>query len=121
MGLFSKLFSGRKSPEAERAKAIIRKAWEDSRNPQGAHKAATIGAEMGVNKHPVFLRNSELGFLRNLTPRRSTSCSSEGKLLDLSWSLLRYGPDYSAASCGFTDTPSPHGPIQLVIRWAGGE
>lgn len=46
MGLFNKLFFRRTSAEAERAKAIIRKAWEDSRKPQGAHKAATTGAEI---------------------------------------------------------------------------
>ncbi|MGH6680199.1 MAG: hypothetical protein ACREDL_15020 [Bradyrhizobium sp.] len=46
MGLFDKLFGRRSSPEAEQAKAIIRKAWEDSRKPQGAYKAAASGAEI---------------------------------------------------------------------------
>jgi len=46
MGLFDKLFGRRASPETEQAKAIIRKAWEDSRKPQGAYKAATTGAEI---------------------------------------------------------------------------
>jgi hypothetical protein len=46
MGLFDKLFGRRSSPEAEQAKAIIRRAWEDSRKPQGAYKAATTGAQI---------------------------------------------------------------------------
>lgn len=46
MGLFDKLFGRRASPEAERAKAIIRKAWENSQKPQGAYKAATTGAQI---------------------------------------------------------------------------
>jgi hypothetical protein len=46
MGLFDKLFGRRASPEAEQAKAIIRKAWENSRKPQGAYKAATTGAQI---------------------------------------------------------------------------
>lgn len=46
MGLFNKLFPRKTSPEAERAKAAIRKALEDSRKPQGAYKAATAGAEI---------------------------------------------------------------------------
>jgi hypothetical protein len=33
-------------PEAERAKALIRKAWENSGRPQGAYKAAISGAEI---------------------------------------------------------------------------
>ena len=46
MGLFDKIFGRRASPEAEQAKAIIRKAWENSRKPQGAYKAATTGAQI---------------------------------------------------------------------------
>jgi hypothetical protein len=46
MGLFDKLFGRRASPEAEQAKAIIRKAWENSQKPQGAYKAATTGAQI---------------------------------------------------------------------------
>jgi len=46
MRLFDKLFGRRASPEAEQAKAIFRKAWENSRKPQGAYKAATTGAQI---------------------------------------------------------------------------
>jgi hypothetical protein len=46
MGLFNRLFSRRANPDAERAKALIRKAWEDSGKPQGAYKMATSGAEI---------------------------------------------------------------------------
>lgn len=46
MGLFDKLFGRRASPGAEQARAIIRKAWEDSQKPQGAYKAATTGAQI---------------------------------------------------------------------------
>lgn len=46
MGLFNKLFSHRADPDKERAKALIRKAREDSGKPQGAYQAATTGAEI---------------------------------------------------------------------------
>jgi hypothetical protein len=41
-----RLFTRRASPEAEQAKEIIRRAWEDSRKPQGAYKSATSGAKI---------------------------------------------------------------------------
>jgi len=46
MGLFDKPFGRRANPEAKQAKAIIREAWENSRKPQGAYKAATTGAQI---------------------------------------------------------------------------
>src|SRR5262249_123918 len=46
MGLFDKLFSRKADPDAERAKALFRKAWEDSGKPQGPYKAAIAGAEI---------------------------------------------------------------------------
>jgi len=46
MGLFNKLFFRRANSDAELAKALIRKAWEDSGKPQGAYKAAMSGAEI---------------------------------------------------------------------------
>jgi len=47
MGLFGKLFSrSRANPDAERAKAIIKRALENSRKPQGADKMAVAGAEI---------------------------------------------------------------------------
>jgi hypothetical protein len=46
MGLFNKLFSRNANPDADRAKAIIKRALENSRKPQGADKTAVAGAEI---------------------------------------------------------------------------
>jgi hypothetical protein len=46
MRLFSKLFSRTADPEKERLKALLRRISEDSERPQGAHKAASAGAEI---------------------------------------------------------------------------
>jgi hypothetical protein len=46
MRLFEKIFGLRSSPEAERAKANIKKSSEEPPKPQGVYNAVASGAEI---------------------------------------------------------------------------